>query len=61
MLREASKQFDEIAVLLRERQQKEAEIKALDQRVFEILGIISLSQRKSKALSAAEIRRACGV
>lgn len=61
MLNDASKQFEEIAALLRERQQKEAEIKKLDDLVFSILGVNPLPARKSKALSAAEIRRACGL
>ncbi|NLC23263.1 MAG: hypothetical protein GX776_02140 [Oxalobacter sp.] len=58
---EVSDRFTELAVLLRERQNKEAEVRELDRRIFSLLGIDAKEERKRKPLSAAAMRVACGL
>lgn len=53
--------FAEIALLMRERQKKEAEVKELDQRIFSLLGLQPSPDRKRKPLTAAAMRAACGL
>ncbi|GAB1411228.1 hypothetical protein MASR1M90_23820 [Desulfovibrionales bacterium] len=53
--------FSEIASLVRERQNKEAEVRELDRRIFSLLGIDAKEERKRKPLTAAAMRAACGL
>lgn len=61
MMTETSEKFAEIATLLRERQNKEAEVRELDKRIFSLLGVNVVEDRKRKPLSAAAMRAACGL
>lgn len=61
MMTDTPEKFAEIATLLRERQKKEAEVRALDQRIFSLLGVNVSDDRKRKPLSAAAMRAACGL
>ncbi len=58
---ETQEKFVEIACLMRERLKKESELRELDQRIFSLLGVNVVEDRKRKPLTAAAMRAACGL
>lgn len=58
---ETQEKFVEIASLMRERLKKESELRELDQRIFSLLGVNVVEERKRKPLTAAAMRAACGL
>ena len=60
LMKDASEKFAEIAFLLAERQKKEAEVRAIDQRIFSLLGV-DVFERKRKTLIPVAMRAACGL
>lgn len=60
-MKPTSENFTQIALLLKERQDKEAAIRELDKRIFALLGMDTGSDRKRKTLTASAMRSACGL
>ena len=60
-MKPTSENFTQIALLLKERQDKEAAIRELDKRIFALLGMDTGSYRKRKTLTASAMRSACGL
>lgn len=60
-MKPTSEHFTQIALLLRERQDKEAAIRELDKRIFALLGMETVTDRKRKRLTTSAMRVLCGL